>query len=174
MKTAAVATLLLSLGVAASVRAQEPLRTPTVVDSLAKVRVTQNFLKPEILVGELAGADTADLVVQHGEERLIVPLAYVRHVELSTGRRSSGQGALRGAIYGFLGGAAATGLFVLATNAGGSDCADCIWNPSTGFYVLGLPLTGVSTITGAAVGATRPGDYWLRISLPIRLRGNGT
>ena len=170
MTRAAVTTLALCLSLAHRAAAQDPPRTPTEVDSLAKVRVTQNFLKPMTLVGELAAADSADLVVQRGAERLIIPVAYVRHVELATGRRSSGQGALRGAIYGFLGGATATGLFVLASKAGGSDCADCIWNPSTGVFVLGLPLTGASMLTGAAVGATRPGDYWLRVSLPLQLR----
>ncbi len=171
MTRAAVATLALCLSLAPRAAAQDaPRPATTEVDSLAKVRVTQNFLKPMTLVGELAAADTADLVVQRGTERLIIPIAYVRHVELATGRRSSGQGALRGAIYGFLGGATATGLFVLASKAGGSDCADCIWNPSTGVFVLGLPLTGASMLTGAAVGATRPGDYWLRVSLPLRLR----
>ena len=170
MMRAAVATLALCLSLAPRAAAQDPPRPPTEVDSLAKVRVTQNFLKPMTVVGELAAADTADLVVQRGAERLIIPVAYVRQVELATGRRSSGQGALRGAIYGFLGGATATGLFVLASKAGGSDCADCIWNPSTGVFVLGLPLTGASMLTGAAVGATRPGDYWLRVSLPLRLR----
>jgi len=168
--TRAAATLALCLSLVSRAAAQDPPRTPTEVDSLAKVRVTQNFLKPMTVVGELAAADTADLVVQRGAERLIIPVAYVRHVELATGRRSSGQGALRGAIYGFLGGATATGLFVLASKAGGSDCADCIWNPSTGVFVLGLPLTGASMLTGAAVGATRPGDYWLRVSLPLQLR----
>jgi hypothetical protein len=171
MKRAAVAALALGLVVHGAAAAQEPARAPTQVDSLAKVRVTQNFLRPGTLVGELAGADTADLVVQRGDERLIVPIAYVRHVELATARRSSGAGALRGAIVGFLGGATATGLFVLASKAGGSDCADCIWNPGTGLVVLGLPLTGASTLTGAAVGAARPGDYWMRIALPVRLRG---
>jgi len=170
MMRAAVATLALCLSLAPRAAAQDAPRPPTEVDSLAKVRVTQNFLKPMTVVGELAAADTADLVVQRGAERLIIPVAYVRQVELATGRRSSGQGALRGAIYGFLGGATATGLFVLASKAGGSDCADCIWNPSTGVFVLGLPLTGASMLTGAAVGATRPGDYWLRVSLPLRLR----
>jgi len=169
MMRAAVATLALCLSLAPRAAAQEGPR-PTEVDSLAKVRVTQNFLSPTTFVGELAAADTADIVVQRGAERLIIPIAYVRHVELATGRRSSGQGALRGAIYGLLGGATATGLFVLASKASGSECADCIWNPSTGVFVLGLPLTGASMITGAAVGATRPGDYWLRVSLPLRLR----
>ncbi len=36
--------------------------------------------------------------------------------------------------------------------------------------VLGLPLTGASTLTGAAVGAARPGDYWVRVPLPISIR----
>ena len=170
MPRAAITALALCLFSAPGAIAAQELPRPTEVDSLAKVRVTQNFLKPETFVGELTAADTADLVVQRGAERLIIPVAYVRHVELATGRRSSGQGALRGAIYGLLGGATATGLFVLASKAGGSDCADCIWNPSTGVVVLGLPLTGASMLTGAAVGAARPGDYWLRVSLPLRMR----
>jgi len=170
MPRAAIPALALCLlAVPGALAAQDPSR-PTELDSLAKVRVTQNFLKPMTVVGELTAADTADIVVQHGDERLIIPVAYIRHVELATARRSSGQGALRGAIYGFLGGATATGLFVLASKAGGSDCTDCIWNPSTGVFVLGLPLTGASMLTGAAVGATRPGDYWVRVSLPVRLR----
>jgi len=140
------------------------------LDSLSRIRVVQHFLEPRTLVGELAAIDTADITVLRGEERLTVPLVYVRHVDLATRRRSSTAGALRGAVWGFLGGATATGLFVLASRAGGSDCADCIFNPSTGVMVLGLPLTGASTITGAAVGATRPGDYWVRVSMPISIR----
>lgn len=171
MPRAAITALALCLFAApGALGAQESPRPATEVDSLAKVRVTQNFLKPITLVGELTAADTADIVVQHGQERLIIPVAYVRQVELATGRRSSSQGALRGAIFGFIGGATATGLFVLASKAGGSDCADCIWNPSTGVFVLGLPLTGASMLTGAAVGAARPGDYWVRVSMPLRIR----
>jgi hypothetical protein len=169
MTRAAVATLALCLSLAPRAAAQDAPR-PTEVDSLAKVRVTQNFLKPVVLVGQLAAADTADLVVQRGTERLTVPIAYVRHVDLATARRSPGAGALRGAIYGFLSGATATGLFVLFSRAGGSTCTDCIFNPATGAVVLGLPLTGVSTLTGAVVGSSRPGDYWVRISLPVGLR----
>ncbi|HEX8244557.1 MAG TPA: hypothetical protein VF541_13720 [Longimicrobium sp.] len=171
MTKAALAALALSLALAPRAAAQAPLRGPTAVDSLAKVRVTQDFLKPRTVVGLLQQADTADLVVLRNDERLTIPLVYVRHVELAAARRSPGAGALRGAIYGFLGGATATGLFVLISRAGGSDCADCIFNPGTGFVVLGLPLTGASTLTGAAVGAMRPGDYWARIPLPLELRG---
>jgi hypothetical protein len=168
----AVAVLALTLSIASHAAAQAPARPATALDSLSKVRVTQDFLKPRTLVGLLQQADTADLVVQRGDARFTIPFVYVRHVELAAARRSTGAGALRGAIYGFLGGATATGLFVLASRAGGSDCADCIFNPSTGVMVLGLPLTGVSTITGAAVGATRPGDYWVRVSMPISIRSD--
>ena len=59
---------------------------------------------------------------------------------------------------------------MLISKAGGSDCTDCIFNPSTGAVVLGLPLTGFSTLTGAALGATRPGDLWTRVPLPIEVR----
>ena len=170
MTRAALAALALSLALAPPAAAQASLRGPTAVDSLAKVRVTQDFLKPRTLVGLLQQDDTTDLVVLRGDERLTIPVVYVRHVELAAARRSSGAGALRGAIYGFLGGATATGLFVLISKAGGSDCADCIFNPGTGVVVLGLPLTGFTTATGAAVGAMRPGDYWSRIPLPLELR----
>ncbi|HEX6750575.1 MAG TPA: hypothetical protein VF092_25015 [Longimicrobium sp.] len=173
MTRTARAVLALSLALAAPAAAQAPARTPTVVDSLSKVRVTQDFLEPRTLVGILQHADTADLEVLRGDQRLTIPVVYVRHVELASGRRSSGAGALRGAIFGFLGGATATGLFVLASKAGGSDCADCIWNPGTGVVVLGLPLTGVTTLTGAAVGAMRPGDYWSRVPLPLEVRDQG-
>lgn len=157
---------------AAAAQASSP--QPTQLDSLARIRVVQHFLEPRTLVGELAALDTADITVLRGDERLTVPLVYIRHIDLATRRRSSTAGALRGAVWGFLGGATATGLFVLASKAGGSDCADCIFNPGTGFVVLGLPLTGVSTITGAAVGATRPGDYWVRVTMPISIRGEGS
>lgn len=168
---AALALLPFSVPAAAQQAAPPPLRV-TQLDSLARVRVVQNFLEPRTLVGELESADTADITVLRGTERLTVPLVYVRHVDLATRRRSSGAGALRGAVWGFLGGATATGLFVLASKAGGSDCADCIFNPGTGVMVLGLPLTGVSTLTGAAVGATRPGDYWVRVTMPISIRSD--
>jgi hypothetical protein len=174
MTRAALAALGLSLALAPAAVAQAAARPPTAVDSLAKVRVTQDFLKPRTFVGLMQQADTADLVVLRGDERLTVPMVYVRHVELAVARRSSGAGALRGAIYGFLGGATATGLFVLISKAGGSDCTDCIFNPGTGFVVLGLPLTGATTLTGAAVGAMRPGDYWLRVPLPLELRDVGS
>lgn len=170
MKRAALAAMALVLVLASRAAAQAPARPQTALDSLSKVRVTQDFLKPRTLVGLLQQADTADLVVQRGDARLTIPLVYVRHVELAAARRSAGAGALRGAIYGFLGGATATGLFVLISRAGGSDCADCIFNPSTGAVVLGLPLTGFSTLTGAALGATRPGDLWTRVPLPIEVR----
>ncbi|HET7229804.1 MAG TPA: hypothetical protein VFJ16_07375 [Longimicrobium sp.] len=170
MKRMMMATLALLLPAAAGAQQQPGLARITQLDSLARVRVVQHFLEPRTLVGELESADTADITVLRGTERLTVPLVYVRHVDLATRRRSSGAGALRGAVWGFLGGATATGLFVLASKAGGSDCADCIFNPSTGVMVLGLPLTGVSTLTGAAVGAARPGDYWVRVSMPFSIR----
>jgi hypothetical protein len=169
MKRAAAAALALVLALAPRAAAQQP-RGPTLVDSLAKVRVTQDFLDPRVLVGQLTQADTADLVVQRGDERLTIPLAYVRHVELATGRRTAGQGALRGAVYGFLGGATATGLLVLIVKASGTNCQNCLLGPSSSAALLGLPLTGVTTLTGAAVGASRPGDYWSRIPLPLGLR----
>jgi hypothetical protein len=172
MKTAAVSALLLSLALAAPAAAQEGgPHAATVLDSLAKVRVTQHFLRPTVVVGQLAQADTADLVVQRGPERLTVPMAYVSRVELAAARRSSGAGALRGAIFGFLGGATATGLFVLASKASGSTCSSCVFDPATGLFIVGLPLTGATTITGAVVGSQRPGDYWLRVPLPVGLRG---
>jgi len=167
----AAALALLPFAIPAAAQQAPPLRM-TQLDSLARVRVVQNFLEPRTLVGELEAADTADITVLRGSERLTVPLVYVRHVDLATRRRSSSAGALRGAVWGFLGGATATGLFVLASKAGGSDCADCIFNPSTGVMVLGLPLTGVSTITGAAVGAARPGDYWVRVTMPLSIRSD--
>ena len=170
MIRSALAAFAAALALATPAAAQQAAPVPTTpLDSLSRVRVTQTWLEPRRLVGELASADTADLTVQRNGERLTIPLAYVQHLEVSAARRSSSNGALRGAIYGFLGGATATGLFVLASKASGSDCTDCIWNPSTGVFVLGLPLTGVTTLTGAAVGATRPGDYWVRIALPVRL-----
>ncbi|HEX8907469.1 MAG TPA: hypothetical protein VF771_21630 [Longimicrobiaceae bacterium] len=174
MRRAPLAALALSLALAPAAAAQAAPRGPTALDAQAKVRLTQNFLEPRTFVGLLQQADTADVVVLKGDERLTIPVVYIRHVELATARRSSGAGALRGAIYGFLGGATATGLFVLASKASGSDCTDCIFNPSTGAVVLGLPLTGFSTLTGAAVGAMRPGDYWSRIPLPLEVRDTGS
>jgi|GEM_PF-2210851 len=167
-RTIVAALALLSLAPAAAAQ-QVPVRV-TQLDSLSRVRVVQHFLEPRTLVGELTAVDTADITVLRGSERLTVPLVYVRHIDLATRRRSTTAGALRGAVWGLLGGATATGLFVLASKAGGSDCADCIFNPSTGVMVLGLPLTGASTLTGAAVGAARPGDYWVRVPLPVSIR----
>jgi len=170
MTKAAFAALALVLALAPRAAAQGA-RGPTAVDSLARVRVTQDFLSPRTFTGLLQQADTADLVVQRGDGRLTIPLAYVRHVDLSTGRRTSGQGALRGAVYGFLGGATATGILVLIVKASGATCTDCILNnPTSSAALLGLPLTGVTTLTGAVVGAQRPGDDWTRVPLPILLR----
>ncbi len=101
------------------------------LDSLSRVRVVQHFLEPRTLVGELTAVDTADITVLRGSERLTVPLVYVRHrpghqAPLQHGGRAAWRrvGAARRAT--------ATGLFVLASKAGGSDCADCIFNPSAG------------------------------------------
>ncbi|HEU4560672.1 MAG TPA: hypothetical protein VFS20_22660 [Longimicrobium sp.] len=170
MKRSIMAVLAL-LVAAPSAAAQGPAYTQ--LDSLSRVRVVQHFLEPRTLVGELEAADSADITVLRGTERLTVPLVYVRHIDLATRRRSPSAGALRGAVWGFLGGATATGLFVLASKARGSDCADCIFNPSTGLMVLGLPVTAASTLTGAAVGAARPGDYWVRVTLPVSIRPTG-
>ncbi|HYH80126.1 MAG TPA: hypothetical protein VEX86_10015 [Longimicrobium sp.] len=161
------------LPIATAAAAQPAAPRVTQLDSLARIRVVQHFLEPRTLVGELTAVDSADITVLRGTERLTVPLVYVRHIDLATRRRSPTNGALRGAVWGFLGGATATGLFVLALKAGGSDCDDCIFSPSTSAMVLGLPLTGASTLTGAAVGATRPGDYWVRVPMPIGIRSEG-
>jgi hypothetical protein len=171
MTKGALAALALSLVLAPRAAAQAA-RGPAVIDSMAKVRVTQDFLKPRSLVGQLQQADTADLVLLRGDDRLTIPLVYVRHVDLATGRRTSGQGALRGAVYGFLGGATATGLLVLIVKASGATCQSCVLSSPTGSAaLLGLPLTGVTTLTGAVVGASRPGDYWARVPMPIEMRG---
>lgn len=169
MKASSLCALLLALA-AAPAAAQElaPRMAPLPqVDSLARVRLIQHFVEPRLLVGNLVAVDSEDVVVERGTERVTVPLVYVRRMEVSRGRMTAGHGAWRGARMGFLAGAGMSALLIAAAHASeGSSCGDCFITASTAAVVVSLPLTGVSTLTGAAVGASRPGDRWERVPLP--------
>lgn len=168
MKASSFCALLLALSAAPAVAQEAPAPLPLQqVDSLARVRLTQHFVEPRRLVGTLVAVDSEDVVVERGTERVTVPLVYVRRMEVSRGRMTAGHGAWRGARVGFLAGAGMSALLIAAAHASeGSSCGDCFITASTAAVVVSLPLTGVSTFAGAAVGASRPGDRWERVPLP--------
>lgn len=121
---------------------------------------------------EVVGLAADTLVVRRegfAEPRRI-PLAAIERAERSEGRRSAGQGFLRGAGWGLAGGAV---LGAVAGYAGGDD------DPSPASWVTfsaeskaamgAIVFGGIGGIVGGVFGAARPGERWTRVELAPRV-----
>lgn len=166
------ALLLLATGLPFAAAAQETVPPPTPVDSLARVRVTLHDAAPRRLTGVLFGADSLSVTVQPfpGAEPVMVPLTEVASMKLSLGQRTRGEGLLRGAKHGLIGGLAVSaflvGIGVLSDAA--DPCNDCWINATAGAVIVAVPLTATATLGGAIIGAASPGERWVRVPVTLR------
>ena len=167
--------LALSLSLAAPLAAQEEAPVLVEVDSLARVRVTQRATEthsPERFTGALVAAGRDSLVI--GPDRmagtLVLPVSAVERLEVSRGRRGVGRSALRGAKYGFLGGLAVSALFFVAVAVDDGDCGDCFISAEAAAAIGSVMVTSTATLVGGVVGALSPGERWVRVTVPVRIR----
>lgn len=169
--------LLLALAALAAVvpapAAAQEAAPPTPVDSLAWVRVQQRFAVPRRVTGVLFAADSQSVTVRPaaGVEPVVVPLAELERMHVSLGRRSRGEGALRGARYGLLGGLAVSAVLVAigAANDAQDPCGECFISATAISGILGVALTTTTTVGGAIFGAASPGEKWVRVRTPVVL-----
>lgn len=165
--------LLLLAAVASAARAQEAPPPPTPVDSAAYVRVQQQLAIPRRVTGALVAADAQSLTVASPEWGAVtVPLAELARLDVSMGRRTRGEGARRGAVRGLVGGLAVGAVLVGfgAVTDAREGCRGCYISATAGAVILAVPLTAVTTVGGALLGAAAPGDRWIRVPTPVTLR----
>jgi len=134
-----------------------------------RIRVTLRE-SPERVVGTFTTLDSAGLALRRSarDSAFVVPLDAVRSLEVSTRRRSDGEAFRRGALPGFLIGAAvgfvATGLAYRADLA----CNDCMVIITPYIAVMSLGLTGVTTLLGGVLGMSSERDVWAPAAVPER------
>jgi hypothetical protein len=107
-------------------------------------------------------ADSLAIVSWPGPVRWL-PLRNVEHMEVFGGRESRWAAARDGGVIGALVGAGVGALMAVATwdsvrTAGG--------DPVTVAAALTVVSTGLGLISGAAIGAARPGERWVPVALP--------
>lgn len=136
----------------------------------ARIRVTTRPTS-ERIVGTLATLDSSGLALRRSarDSAFFVSLDAVRAVELSTRQRSDGEAFRRGALPGFLIGAAvgfvATGLAYRQDQRCDLDCFMSV-TPIIG--VLSLGFTGVTTLLGGLMGMSSDRDVWEPVAVPVR------
>lgn len=128
----------------------------------AEVRVTSPTVSGRFVVDEM-DSETLTLRGPSGTA-LRVPLASVTSLSISQGRRSAGAGALRGAAFGFAGGAASG---ILLGYVGGDDPPDGWFSYTAEDKALmyGVLLGVGSGLVGAVVGLASPGEQWESVPL---------
>ncbi len=172
-RAACCLALLLLAAVSSAAPAQEAAPPPTPVDSAAYVRVQQRFAVPRRVTGALVAADAQSVTVLSARSGMVTtPLAELAWMDVSMGRLSRGEGARRGARNGLIGGLA-VGVVLVGLGAAsdaGEGCGDCFLSATTGAVLLSLPLTALTTVGGALLGAAAPGDRWIRVRVPVVLR----
>lgn len=144
------------------------------LDSLARVRLVQTAVAPRVLVGRLLYADSQVVTIERRGKPVLVPLGAVRSLHRSAGRYTAGRSAWRGAKTGFLVGAGISAVFITAGVVSDRDgCDDCFISATAAAVLLSVPLTALTTVGGAALGALSPRERWVRVDLPVCLRPAG-
>lgn len=141
-----------------------------------RVRVTQEVTGSGRVVGTLVSADATRLTLDRGSaEPWGIEAPAVLRLQVSEGRRTTGQGAMRGAARGAIGGLALTGVLLLGgaladANGGANDgpCDYFCFNGKQNALIVGVPLTVLTTTAGAVLGAAAPGERWRAVRLPVR------
>jgi hypothetical protein len=131
----------------------------------AHVRIWAPTLSEHKQVAEVVAVRGDTLMLHTSDGGWVLPLANVRSLEVSRGRRSSGERLARGAGFGLLiGGGLGVLLGALTPLTG--EAADV----DRGDWVLFGGLTGGASgaVIGGLVGVAIPGDRWQQV--PLRRR----
>lgn len=120
-----------------------------------RVRISTLGTAPPLVCTVLAlKADTLVLDARDGVETLEVPLALVKKVEVSRGKKSNiGPGAIAGGLTGAVFGA------ICASGPGGYSCG------GSDAKVVALAITAAGTGIGALIGAASKTDRWEEVPL---------
>lgn len=115
---------------------------------------------------EVEAADGTVVEARNSSGDLVrMDLAAARRVAVSTGRRSTGAGAVRGLVIGLLAGGA--GGAVIGYANGDDDPGIVSFSAGEKAIILGVVLGGAGALIGGIAGALSPGEEWQRISLPV-------
>ena len=153
---------LLTLACTAPAAAQAAQSAESHVRPGAEVRVTSATASGRFVVREM---DSETLTLRDSSGAAVrVPLATVTTLSVSRGRRSAGQGALRGAGLGFAGGAVAG---IILGYVDGDDPPDTWFSYTSEEKALmyGLLLGVGSGAVGMVVGLASPGEQWESVPL---------
>jgi hypothetical protein len=116
------------------------------------------------MTGQYAAETTEAFILGEGVDRRVttVPRRIIQRVELSTQRRSFGQGAKKGALYGA---GVAVAALAVGTMVQSINCdLDCRSFRVPVLVILGVPLVAISSLTGAVIlGVQR--DKWEAVEL---------
>jgi hypothetical protein len=140
------------------------------------------------LMGQVVASDAEHLRILVDQDHTVVdvPVADIRSLHLSQGRRTRGKAALRGAGWGLLTGV--TAGVALGLTLGDDHCTgrpgywgfDCLLTFSAGEKAAALGVAGgvLGATLGALSGAVRPGEKWerlhgLRARLALQPQGRG-
>jgi hypothetical protein len=163
------AVLILLLG---SFTSPRPSGAQTLVDSLkvgSRVRVHQTQDAPRKVTGVLLRIDSSSFTVRSDVEQVpyLIPSKAVSGLEVSLGKRTAGQGVMRGAGIGFVSGLGAGGLMIVGGMIQDSrnPCGDCYISVTMATAFLAVPTVALATLVGALVGAVSPGERWEAIEL---------
>ena len=164
-----VLPLLLLCAAALPAAAQEPLLDPVFPDSLARVRVTQSVFLRWQITGDLLSLDGENLVLRpdDGGEPVTLPRPTVSALEVSRGKRTRTEGALRLGREGFLSGAA-VGLIHVLIGMGqrvGKGCSDCFVDGLVSDAKAAGRLTFAFGLAGLVIGARSPGERFVPVPL---------
>lgn len=164
-----VLPLLFLCAAALPAAAQEPVLEPVFPDSLARVRVTQSVFLRWQITGDLLSLDRDNLVLRpdDGGEPVTLPRPAVSALEVSRGKRTPTEGALRLGRDGLLSGAA-VGLIHVLIGMGqrvGKGCSDCFVDGLVSDAKVAGRLTVVFGLAGLVAGARNPGERFAPVDL---------
>lgn len=156
------ASVLVGLGV----NAEAQLRSESVLKRGDRIRyVLPGGEQP--FTGRIEVVEMDGLLVRPDGMVQSVPLGFdsLRAIAVSSGGRSSGDGALSGALAGLRLGALIGAIATTAVWLSPADerCDGCVFPPTVGAGVLSVVGTAFFTVLGAVLGASAPGEQWTEI-----------
>lgn len=156
----------LALAVPAPAVSLDAQAVPVALAAGTRVRLTTDALGKGVYSVVRATADTLVVTPRGAAMPQSVPIAAVRRLEVSLGRRSRLAGAGRGAAYGLIGGVVtgvARGYLGGGTEAAPGAEGDRSAGDNAALY--GIIFGVLGGIGGSIVGVIRPGERWRRMSL---------
>ena len=139
------------------------------LDSLAagaRVRVIRH-IPPPMVVGTVVRADSLGLVIARDREPSMMTMSWsdLRRVDVSRGRRPTGEafarGAKTGALIGVGLGLVATGLAIRADR----ECNDCMIPVTVIIVPVSVAFAGATTLVGGMIGVAGR-ERWRRVWPP--------